>query len=67
VALYRSGVVLAVDVEGFTVTHKSETAETLKEIVLLDDLRFVAKAWGSDRFIVKSLREEAFTLPGAAN
>jgi hypothetical protein len=55
VALYRSGVVLAVNVVTFAVTHRAETAQSLGEVALLPDGRFVAKVWRSDRFIVGSL------------
>jgi hypothetical protein len=55
VALYRSGVVLAVEVESFTVAHRAETAESLAEVALLSDGRFVAKAWNSEQFIVGPL------------
>ncbi len=40
VALYTSGVVLAIDVEAFQVTHRAETAESLRGIAILDDGRF---------------------------
>jgi len=41
----HSGAVLAVNTNMFGVTHKAETAESLDEIALPDDGRFVAKVW----------------------
>jgi hypothetical protein len=63
VALYTSGVVLAIDVDAFQVTHKAETGESLQRIAILDDGRFVSQAWSSDRFTVGQLFEHPFSLP----
>jgi hypothetical protein len=61
-ALYRSGAVMAINVETLDVTHKAETAESLAEIGLLADGRFVAKVWGRDEFVVAPLRQASFRL-----
>lgn len=63
VALYTSGVVLAIDGEAFQVTHKAETGESLQGVAVLEDGRFVAQAWSSDRFTVGQLLEHPFSLP----
>jgi hypothetical protein len=62
VALYRSGAVLAVNTNMFDVTHKAETAESLDEIALLDDGRFVAKVWRAERFVVAPLEQDLSQL-----
>jgi hypothetical protein len=63
VVLGTSGVVLAVDAPTLRVTHRAETAESLREIVLLDDGRFIARTADEPRFIVRPLEEEVFSLP----
>jgi hypothetical protein len=63
VALHRSGSVITVDTDAFTVTHRAWTGESLHQIVQLEDGRFVAKAFGADRFIVGDLLAEPFSLP----
>jgi hypothetical protein len=66
VALFSSGAVLSVATDTFQVTHKAETAETLQEIVLLDEQRFVAKPWATETFIAGHLRDQPFSLPDLA-
>jgi hypothetical protein len=62
-ALHRSGAVMAVNAETLDVTHKAETAESLAEVGMLADGRFVAKVWGRDEFVVAPLRQASFRLP----
>jgi hypothetical protein len=54
VALERSGAVMSVDTEQFQVSGVAETAETLSQIALLDDGRFIARASDGPRIIMSS-------------
>jgi hypothetical protein len=58
VCFERSGAVIAIDSERFQVVGVTKTAESLNQIALMDDGRFIARASDGPHFVLSSFQDQ---------